>query len=86
MVLIPLENGVIDVVKNVIDSLQTDKLTKVAQKECNESHTIESVKNNTSKPEIDFTNLKTSLDNMYMDQLQNKVSEEMYGMEILRVA
>lgn len=44
LVLILLENGVIDVVKNVIDSLQTDKLTKVAQKECNESNTIESVK------------------------------------------
>lgn len=73
-----LENGVIDVIKQVTGSLQAKKIEKAAQKECNESSTIESVKNNISKLETDISNLKTSLDNMYMDKLLNKVTEEMY--------
>ena len=73
-----LENGVVNVIKNVMDSLQSDKLEKAAQKECNEHSTIESVKNSISKLESDINNLKSSLDNMYMDKLQNKVTEEMY--------
>lgn len=73
-----LEKGVIDVIKNVMNSLQTDRIEKSTQKECNESTTIESVKNNISKLETDINNLNASLDNMYMDKLANKVTEEMY--------
>lgn len=81
-----LENGVIDVIKNVMNSLQTDRIEKAAQKECNESTTIESVKNNISKLETDINNLKTSLDNMYMDKLANKVTEEMYERVHLKIS
>ena len=81
-----LENGVINIIKNIMDSLQVDKIEKAIQKECNECTTIESVKNNISKLEIDINKLKTSLDNMYMDKLLNKVTEEMYERVHLKLA
>lgn len=73
-----LENGVIDILRNVMSSLSTDKLTRLVKRECKESTSIENLKNKISKLEMDIDDLKISLDNMYMDKLLNKITEEMY--------
>ncbi len=81
-----LENGIINIIKSVTKSLQLEQIEKVVQKECNENSTIESIKNNISKLELEISKLKNSLDNMYMDKLQNKVTDEMYERVNLKIS
>ena len=73
-----LEKGVIDTISQVMNKLNVDKIENNVNLEYNDTTTINGVNNNIQKLNSDLDKLKNSLDNMYMDKLNNKVTEEMY--------
>lgn len=81
-----LENSIIHIIKNIMSSLSSDKIENAVQKEYNKNTTTKNIRNNIHKLENDINLLKVSLDNLYMDKLQNKVKEEMYQRVYLKIS
>lgn len=80
-----LEKGVINIIKNITSLLDFDKIEKTVQKECKEIQNNNSYNNIINKLENDINSLETSLDKMYIDKLQNKVTEEIYDRVYLKL-
>ena len=74
-----LELGIVNIIKNIINQvLDEDLENKVLKKYQNKSN-INNYLKSKEKLEYELNKLKTTLDNMYIDKLQGKITEEMYN-------
>ena len=80
-----IEDGIIDVLKKEFIKLDINEIKRIVKIKCSDNKTLDSVKNNIIKIESDISNLRDSLDNMYMDKLLNKITEDMYDRIYLKV-
>jgi len=73
-----LEKGIIDEIKKILYTLNTEKLTTKIINTLKNTKRINTDIKRREKLEYDINNLKSNIDNMYIDKLTNKITEEMY--------
>lgn len=81
-----LEFEIIGEIKKIIGSVSIDNLEKAIRNKYHPKNEIMDVKDTINKIKQDIDYLKVSLDNMYVDKLLNKVTEEMYERVYLRLS
>lgn len=78
-----LEEGIINVLKKMFKSIDVSKI-KDSIKYLEDNSSIYN-ENKVNKLEYDISNLERQLDNMYMDKLSDKISEDMYNRIKLKI-
>ena len=74
-----LELGVVNIIKKIISQILNDDLkSKILKKYQSQSNANNYFKSK-EKLEYELNKLQTTLDNMYIDKLQEKITEEMYN-------
>ena len=73
-----LENGVLNKIKDVMNLTKTSKITDEIIKKYSDIDTIQSIKKNIEKLEKEIEIAKNNLDKSYIDNLSNKINDEMY--------
>lgn len=74
-----LENGVINEIKKLIYLVNDDKLVSKIVKKYKNNNIFNNYIKAKQRLELELNNIRNILDNMYIEKLQNKVSEEMYN-------
>ena len=65
-------------IKKIIYLVSNDKLESEILKKYKNNDILDTYTKTRQKLEIELENIKNNLDNMYIDKLQNKITEEMY--------
>ncbi len=73
-----LEQGITNEIKKIIYLVSNDKLESEILKKNKNNNTYDTYTKTKQKLEVDIETIKNNLDNMYIDKLQNKITEEMY--------
>ncbi len=73
-----LEHGIVKEIKKIIYLVSDDKLELEILKKYKNNNILDTYIKTKQKLEIELETIKNNLDNMYIDKLENKITEEMY--------
>ena len=73
-----LEQGVVNEIKKVIYLINSKQLEEEILKRYKNNNIFNTYNKAKEKLKIELDNIKNSLDNMYIDRLENKITEELY--------
>lgn len=73
-----LEFGIVNEIKKIIYLVSNDKLELEIFKKYKNNNAFDTYTKTKHKLEIELEKIKNNLDNMYIDKLENKITEEMY--------
>lgn len=73
-----LEQGIVNEIKKIIYLVNNDKLESEILKKYQNNNTFDTYRKTKERLEFELESIKNNLDNMYIDKLENKITEEMY--------